>query len=180
MIPLFVGGGGWRVPPVFVSFHLSSIQMIKRFNRNSALTTQSCYLCNRIAILKVANERKMHPAALSPYYCSSDKRFELVFFYLVSRTRISSVHEPERELIPLPCQTFFSTCRPIKYSFHVRTFLHAQADKDLPQSRRAVHDSARSTEKSRHRTQTLTEIQCMTAVADRTTGLLTFAWRACD
>lgn len=137
----------------FGHLRISSIQIIDKFNTNQALATQSRYLCSRMAILEAAKQRKRHPAALWPY-CSSDKRLGLAFFYLVSRTRISSVHEPDGELITFALPDIFFNPRPIKYSFGVRGLLHAQACKDLPQSHRAVPESARLTRNSRNRSQT--------------------------
>lgn len=90
----------------FGHLRISSIQIIDKFNTNQALATQSRYLCSRMAILEAAKQRKRHPAALWPY-CSSDKRLGLAFFYLVSRTRISSVHEPDGELITFALPDIF-------------------------------------------------------------------------
>lgn len=90
----------------FAHLRISSIQIIDKFNTNQALATQSRYLCSRMAILEAAKQRKRHPAALWPY-CSSDKRLGLAFFYLVSRTRISSVHEPDGELITFALPDIF-------------------------------------------------------------------------
>jgi hypothetical protein len=90
----------------FGHLRISSIQIIDKFNTNQALATQSRYLCSRMAILEAAKQRKSHPAALWPY-CSSDKRLGLAFFYLVSRTRILSVHEPVGELITFALPDIF-------------------------------------------------------------------------
>lgn len=134
-------GRGRRVPlvlkvcPLYVG--ISSIQIIDRFNTNQALILQCVsYLCIRVAILKAAKKGKTasRPKVVTSH-CSTaagDKRFGSTFFYLVSRTRIPSVHEPDRELNPfaLP-DNFFTDLVRSRNSVGGRGLLQAQAGRDL-------------------------------------------------
>lgn len=134
-------GRGRRVPPVLevcpLYVGISSIQIIDGFNTNQALILQCVsYLCIRVAILKAAKKGKTasRPKVVT-IHCSTaagDKRFGSTFFYLVSRTRIPSVHEPDRELNPfaLP-DNFFTDLVRSRNSVGGRGLLQAQAGRDL-------------------------------------------------
>jgi hypothetical protein len=155
ILPLFTGGGGWnshRFVTVFTYQNNPNHRQIQHKPSPNHAIPLSLRPRSHTGSSKAKKDACACPAALWPY-CSSDKRLGLAFFYLVSRTRISSVHEPEGELIPLALPDIFFKPRPIKYSFGVRGLLHAQACKDLPQSHRAVHESARWMENSRNRSQ---------------------------
>jgi hypothetical protein len=182
-LPLFTGGGGWRAGESHQSLALFNpnhrhIQHKSSPNNAVPLSLQSHSHTESSEGKKEASHP--HAAALSPY-CSSDKRLLLAFFYLVSRTRIPSVHEPERELIPSALQTIFSTLvRSSIASVSAASYKprHDQAIIDLPQSFYILAEPCTIGGKVAPSNTDCGRRRWMTAVAVRTTGLLTCAWHA--